>query len=273
MEAFFLPSRAGQRFCIFHPPREGASSAQAALFVHAFAEEMNKSRKMAALQARSLADSGCAVLQIDLHGCGDSSGDFGDATWTTWIEDVLLATNWLRAKGYTSLWLWGHRVGCLLATQAAGQLEQPPKLLFWQPVVSGKLFLQQFLRLKLAKSLFDESASGKSHAFPPLPDRDDPVEIAGYLLAQGLASGLMQAELSPSLPPCQLTWFEVSSRSSQVPPSPHPLSQKYIDAWQDAGHHLTTTVLNGPEFWKTPEIEVCPALIQATTAAVTGRST
>ena len=43
--------------------------------VKAWAEEMNKARRMAALQARLLAENGYAVLQIDLHGCGDSSGD------------------------------------------------------------------------------------------------------------------------------------------------------------------------------------------------------
>ncbi|MBK8384562.1 MAG: hypothetical protein IPL11_02315 [Candidatus Accumulibacter sp.] len=41
----------------------------------------NKSWRIVPLQARALATAGYAVLQIDLMGCGDSSGDFGDATW------------------------------------------------------------------------------------------------------------------------------------------------------------------------------------------------
>jgi alpha/beta superfamily hydrolase len=40
---------------------------------------MNKARRMAALQARALAALGYGVLLLDLHGCGDSSGDFGDS--------------------------------------------------------------------------------------------------------------------------------------------------------------------------------------------------
>ena len=50
-EAFFLPSPehpAGQRFCIYHPP-QGATVRALVVYVHPFAEEMNKSRRMAAL--------------------------------------------------------------------------------------------------------------------------------------------------------------------------------------------------------------------------------
>ena len=80
-ESFFLPideGRNGQRFCLFHRAH-GDVTKGSILYIHPFAEEMNKSRRMAALQARALAKAGYAVLQLDLLGCGDSSGDFGDA--------------------------------------------------------------------------------------------------------------------------------------------------------------------------------------------------
>ncbi|MEP6965262.1 MAG: hydrolase 2, exosortase A system-associated, partial [Polaromonas sp.] len=119
---------------------------------------MNKSRRMAALQARALAGAGFDVLQIDLLGCGDSSGDFGDATWQSWVSDVVQACHWLQNRsdmhdaGSTpaQLWLWGLRAGCLLAVEAARQLKRPCNFLFWQPPASGKTLLQQFLRLKVA---------------------------------------------------------------------------------------------------------------------------
>src|SRR5687768_8838655 len=79
-EAMFLSApHGGRRFCLLHMPSRPARAL--VVYVHPFAEEMNKSRRMAALQARALAASGHAVLQIDLLGCGDSSGDFGDASW------------------------------------------------------------------------------------------------------------------------------------------------------------------------------------------------
>ena len=88
-EPFFLPAAHGERFCIFHLPVGAARGG--IVYLHPFAEEMNKSRRMAALQSRMLAARGFAVLQIDLFGCGDSSGDFGDARWEIWRQDVALA--------------------------------------------------------------------------------------------------------------------------------------------------------------------------------------
>jgi alpha/beta superfamily hydrolase len=75
--------------------------------VHPFVEEMNKSRRMAALQSRSLAARGYSVLQIDLFGCGDSSGDFADASWEIWVQDVVLGAQWLsqRVGGAVALWV------------------------------------------------------------------------------------------------------------------------------------------------------------------------
>src|ERR1700750_2791898 len=92
---FFLDDEAGgQRLCVLHGP-QGDAVLGAMVYVHPFAEEMNKSRRMAALQARAFARAGHAVLQIDLLGCGDSSGDSGDATWEAWVDDVVRACAWI----------------------------------------------------------------------------------------------------------------------------------------------------------------------------------
>ncbi len=153
-EAFFLPSGEGQRFCLFHPAESAVVHGQV-LYIHPLAEEMNKARRMVALQARSFAQAGFNVLQIDLLGCGDSAGDFGDASWQCWVDDVLLACRYLqdRTQGKSMhtppvpLWLWGLRAGCLLATQAAAQSGIGCNFLFWQAPSSGQPVLNQFMRL------------------------------------------------------------------------------------------------------------------------------
>ena len=99
MDAFFQPAPGGgQRLYLHHTPRAGQTPLGAVLYIHPWAEEMNKSRRMAALGSRALAAQGWAVLQVDLLGCGDSSGDFGDATWEAWLDDVTQAAQWLRAR-------------------------------------------------------------------------------------------------------------------------------------------------------------------------------
>src|SRR5438046_9873063 len=116
-EAFFLSNDGrGHRLCLHHRPA-ASSMLGGVVYVHPFAEEMNKSRRVAALQSRAFAQAGFEVLQVDLLGCGDSSGDFGDATWNDWVRDVIEASRWMRQRAHP-LWFWGLRAGCLLATEA-----------------------------------------------------------------------------------------------------------------------------------------------------------
>lgn len=261
-EAFFLPAADGQRYCLFHP---AANPRGAVLYLHPFAEEMNKSRRMAALQSRRLAENGFAVLQIDLLGCGDSSGDFSDASWESWLQDVAAAYAWLRERCDAPLWLWGLRAGCLLATDAARRLDLRASFLFWQPVISGKQFLQQFLRLKVAGEMIGGETKGVMAALKQHLAQGEAVEIAGYTLSPALAQGLEAAELLPPARPGRLVWHEVSTREDATL---SPAAQKCLERWQAAGWRAESAVLPAPTFWQTVEIEDAPALLDATPQAL-----
>ncbi len=245
------------------------------VYVHPFAEEMNKSRRMAALQARALAAAGFSVLQIDLHGCGDSSGDFGDASWDDWINDVVLAVNWLTERdevhAKAPLWLWGLRAGCLIAVEAAAKLKEPCHFCFWQPATSGKLILQQFLRLKLAADMLGGQSKGLMDEMKQALKLGQSLDIAGYSLTAVMAAGLETASLIPpeSLAErreiCRLEWFELVSREGA---ETTPVTQQSLLKWQTAGFATHHQFNQGPSFWQTQEIEDAPRLIESTCAAL-----
>lgn len=264
MDAFFLPGASGQRFCIFHPAQGGRTRGLVA-YVHPFAEEMNKSRRMAALQAQALAAAGYAVLQLDLKGCGDSASDFGDASWQDWVDDVVLACQWLRRQGDAPLWLWGLRAGCLLAAQAAQQLDTACNFLFWAPTPAGKPLLQQFMRLKAAGDMADGNAKAAMEALRQQLAAGSAVEIAGYTLSAALATGLEQASLVPPSQAGRLEWLDLSTKPDATLP---PAAAKPLQAWQAAGFAVRSQVAQGPAFWQTSEIEEAPVLITATLAAL-----
>jgi exosortase A-associated hydrolase 2 len=267
LEAFFLPAgepASGERFCLFHPAR-GDVQRGCVVYVHPFAEEMNKSRRMAALQARALADAGFAVLQIDLHGCGDSTGDFSDASWDAWVCDVVLAARWVRERSGLPLWLWGLRGGALLAAEAARRLDGPCNFLFWQPALTGRPLLQQFIRLKAAASMVDGGAKAALDEVRRGLAQGRVVHIAGYGLAPALARGLESAELSAGKHPSRVAWFELSTRTDATP---NPASASCIARWQAAGFEVHSDVVHGPAFWQTTEIEESPALISASVDAL-----
>lgn len=101
-ELFFLPGESGRLFAIYQHPitRKFSSETRDIVYIHPFADEMNKSRRMAALQAKAFSRVGFGVLQIDLYGCGDSSGEFSEARWHIWKENIDTAVNWLMKKKY-----------------------------------------------------------------------------------------------------------------------------------------------------------------------------
>jgi uncharacterized protein len=262
-EVFFMPARGGsggQRLCLHYRP-PGGSARAAVVYVHPFAEEMNKSRRMAALQSRALAAAGFAVLQIDLLGCGDSSGDFGDATWADWAQDVAEAAKWLLAIYAVPLWLWGLRAGCLVATEAARTLGHGCNFMFWQPPLAGKVLLQQFLRLKVAGDMLEGESKGRMKALRERIAGGETVEIAGYRLNPRLLNGLEAATLQTPPPGTQVVWTEVNSRE---PAGPLPASTAVIERWQAAGVRVSARTVQGPAFWQTSELEELPALIDAT---------
>lgn len=261
-QPFFLDGGAAARFCLYHAPVGGCRGAW--LYVHPFAEEMNKSRRMAALQARALAQQGHAVLQIDLHGCGDSAGDFGDARWATWHEDVARGMRWLRERTGRQPGLWGLRLGGLLALDSAAAVA-PAALLLWQPVVGGSQFLTQFLRLKVASQMLTDGDGGGTAALRQSLAAGQPLEIAGYTLDPALALAIDAVDGAQIDPPCPVYWFDV------VADAQRPLSSaaaRVTDGWRQRGATVHAQPVAAPQFWATQEIAESPALLAATLQTV-----
>lgn len=265
MDCLFIPGQIGQRFCLYHAAKISPARG-AIIYLHPFAEEMNKSRRMAALQACALAEAGFDVLQIDLYGCGDSAGDFADATWQSWQADVSFGYQWLRTQSHAPLTLWGLRAGCLLAANAAVDLPENPNFIFWQPVVSGKQHWQQFMRLKMAAELASGKTKGIAEQIKQQVAAGQAVEIAGYMVSSGLANGLENAQMQPPAGYSgRVAWFELSARENATI---SPAALKSIEQWQDAGFTGNARVVHGPAFWQTAEIEDAPELLVATLATV-----
>jgi len=263
-DAYFLPVGTSERFCVWRAP---LSEPVSGIIVHvpAFAEEMNKARHMTAAAARALARCGFGVLVVDLFGCGDSPGDFADAGWDTWVDDVVAATRWARARRNGPIWLWTLRAGALLASAALNRLIEPVSLLLWQPVLSGRQHLLQFLRLGLTAGVMGDHVerSGTKGLLERLA-RGERVEIAGYTLSPSLGNGLAVAEFA--LPPDRverIVWLEVDALGRA---SPSPAGEASIGALRGHGIRLDAQVVPGPGFWQAVELEECPALVEASTS-------
>ena len=266
VQAFFLEGARGRSFCLLHEPDGDAAPRAALLYLHPFAEEMNRSRRMAALQSRALARAGYAVLQLDLHGCGDSDGEFGDATWAQWQDDANVALDWLKARSAAPVWIWGLRAGCLLAAGVLRCRQDVAGLLLWQPQLSGKLALRQFMRIKLAENMLAGAGSAGADDLRGRLARGESVEIAGYLLAPGLAIGIEASELTLPSAPMRIECLEITSGAGDALP---PALSTCLAQWIAAGHAVRSHMIRGAPFWQMAEPEEVPHLLDATVLALT----
>lgn len=261
IEPFFLDTEHGGLFCIHYYPAL-RSPIGGILYLHPFAEEMHKSRRMAALQARRFAAAGYAVLQVDLTGCGDSCGDFADANWQTWLDDARRAHAWLSAGTAGPIRLWGLRTGAALAVELASMLPDIEQLLLWQPVINGDHYLNQFLRIKTASEMLSQGqAQNGIKALRAKLETGENIEVGGYLLSAAMAHDLTRLKLADMSPSCQVLWLEIGIEEGALL---SPASQRTVEGWRKNDLAVQTQTVKGEPFWLTQEITECSRLIEAT---------
>lgn len=257
-QPFFMDTSRGTRFCVHHAPLPLARGA--VLYLHPFAEEMNKSRRMAALQSRAFAGNGFAVLQMDLFGCGDSCGDFNAARWEIWKEDVATGLAWLAARHEgVPLYLWGLRLGGLLALDAACT-HRVDGIILWQPVVSGKQCVNQFLRTRLAQGLFEGGEIGSTAGLRAQLIGHGSIEIAGYELAADLVHAIDRCEAVRMVPRAQMVEWIATGSPAEAPAA--SVAARLQTLWPDSTVRFRHVA--GPPFWATTEITESHALLGVT---------
>lgn len=267
MEPLFIDVGRSRLFALFLPPSAGTPLRGGVLYVPPFAEEMNKSRAMAVNAARTFAAAGWGVLLPDLSGTGDSEGDFGDARWEGWCEDLATAAAWLAQRCPGAPVVWGLRLGALLALDAAqrGALDARAFLL-WQPTSSGEQALTQFLRLRLAATLRDGEPETPANLRARLATGES-IEVAGYALNPELAAAIDACRAPPPAPPISTIWIEVVTEPGRALP---PATRRTLDAWAASGCAAQASSVVGEAFWGTQEIAAAPALIAPSLAFLQG---
>lgn len=265
MEVFYLKGAQGPLFSIYHSAARVRRPRLGLVYAPPFAEEMNRTRRMAALQARRLAELGVGVLLLDPFGTGDSAGEFADARWETWREDLRTAVAWLGAQIDGEVGLWGARLGALLAADvAAADPGQIACLVFWQPVLSGDRYLTQFLRLRVAANMDKGPDRESTKNLRTRLSQGQPLEIAGYELAPALADSIASLQLQSCIERIGVlptNWLEVASEDQ---PAFTSASQQVVGALKQQGRPLVAKAVSGEPFWAAQEITLAPNLLQAT---------
>jgi putative redox protein len=91
-----------------------------ALFAHCFT--CSKNLKAIAHISRALTREGVAVIRFDFTGLGESEGDFGDTTFSSNVEDLVSASQFMASNFEAPKILIGHSFGGAAVLQAAAKI-------------------------------------------------------------------------------------------------------------------------------------------------------
>lgn len=186
----FIDGGAGRILVVNHRPE--AIAEHAVLVIPAFAEEMNKSRRLVWETGVALRERGLWTLVPDLFGTGDSEGDFADARWDIWVDDVCRTVQWARANGAVKISVLAVRFGMALFAAATERMNETfDRAVAWQPVVSGADVLRPLVRMKvMSQRMAGGPAVSADAMLRELLDGDQPLELGGYLLSPALAKSI-----------------------------------------------------------------------------------
>lgn len=92
-----------------------------ALFAHCFT--CSKNLKVVTNISKTLSKRGFGVLRFDFTGLGESEGDFADTNFSSNIEDLIAAADYMEAHYEAPEILIGHSLGGAAVLQAASKIE------------------------------------------------------------------------------------------------------------------------------------------------------
>lgn len=156
MSAFFFGPAEEQLFGYYHAPLRG--DAGAVVICAPWGLEYQYSHRALRVLGQRLAACGYHVLRFDYSGTGDSWGSTTEADLDRWGLDVGHAIREIqKLSGRARVDLVGLRVGAAVAARAAGDRSDVDRVVLWDPVVDGDVWLQEASSRAPALTALDET--------------------------------------------------------------------------------------------------------------------
>ena len=239
------------------------------VFLPPFAEEMNRCRLLVSAQARQFAREGYSCSILDFYGTGESQGDLSNASLPIWRQNIDNLLQKLLQQSQCPVYLWGCRLGALLALDYMSVRPGAcSKLLLWQPVSSGGTFVTQLLRQRSAAMMQKGEKSESTAEMKQQLAQGKSIEVAGYSLGGELLSGIDQLEVASMLRSMSQSdalnnkpdvyWFEHTDEDNSVPGAK---TTRIIGELQAAGVNVELTTFVGDPVWQLNKRSSCDDLL------------
>ncbi|MCV6595442.1 MAG: alpha/beta fold hydrolase, partial [Silicimonas sp.] len=180
MQRFTFPGHSGEDLAARLDMPDGPHLATA-LFAHCFTcgKDITAARRIAA----RLAAMGIAVLRFDFTGLGHSKGEFANTTFSSNVEDLVLAAQHLTEKGMAPSLLIGHSLGGAAVLKAAAEIDSVKAV-----ATIGAPFDPGHVTHNFGAALDQIAAEGSAQ-----------VDLAGrpFTIGQGFVEDVAASELAP----------------------------------------------------------------------------
>jgi exosortase A-associated hydrolase 2 len=258
-KAVVMQTPRGALVGMLHVPG-GATAGTGVVFCDPFGEERKSAALVMARLARAVAAAGFPALRFDYYGCGDSEGEFVDATVRSRLDDIRSAAGFLGERtGVGGICLLGLRLGGTLASLAASELSDCAGLVLIEPVADGAAYFGGELRRKLVRQMITEGRGGASREeILKGLERDDAVldmdgfGVRGATYRELTALGIRKGEVRFGGPVlvCQVHFNE----------KPEPELEAACEAYRAAGAQVDLHRLVLAPFWNRLEVILAPEL-------------
>jgi len=172
------------------------------VFCHPFGEEKKTSHRTLVTTAREMAKRGIATLRFDYGGCGDSEGEFRNATLSSRLADLKCALGVLgREVVPPRTGVLGLRLGAALAARTAEAEDNVGFVVLWEPVIDGKGYFMADLRRKLVKEMMTRGRSSvnREEILKSLDSDEAEIDFDGYVVSGALYRELTQLNVQGEL--------------------------------------------------------------------------
>jgi uncharacterized protein len=208
MTPLFFGTGARRLFGIYEPGRSGSRAPRAAVLCYPWGQEYIRAHRSMRRLANMLAATGRDALRFDYFGTGDSAGDMIDADLAGWESDIETAMDEVKdTSGAPRVALLGLRLGGALAARVAVKRQKDVEaLVLWDPVISGRQYLQELHSMETSIALTPPaqrpSESGGGH------------EILGFPLTTAMAAEIEALDLLSIVPGLPNRTLTIGSRPS-----------------------------------------------------------
>lgn len=148
-KAFFFQNKGKKLFGILHLPlnKSDMQSKIGIVMCQPYLIEPLITQRLEIDIARSLAQKGFPVFRFHYRGCGDSEGEFKEATLSSQVSDTLQAIKvFTEQERLESIGLLGIRLGGTVALMAAEIEKQVNFLILCEPILEPKKYFLDLLR-------------------------------------------------------------------------------------------------------------------------------